>query len=293
MAAAPRLSLAWQNLSKGLPLRAVIFDARSLLRLPGEPSGAPKSNVSVALRNPEQLVATGNVKEMLQKEIREALKERGSDPVGKRWELEVRLEALLAVEREEAAIRSKHVSPGESDVKAASETVVTALSSSQAEAKLVPSPTGTDVEARTTEATSALSVRAKYADKLRNRAGVSLTSSGGLASTTDRHRTIPAYQRPDSSWHMQPGVRNLLTYLDMRGMLRGVLPSHDDKVNDRDGEEEARQLARALQVPPFGLVLGVDDTAALRGGAPAAVVAACASLQRARRRVAREACRRC
>ena len=47
------------------------------------------------VRQTEKLVASGKVKELLQSEIREELKKRGASPVGKRWELEQRLQHLL------------------------------------------------------------------------------------------------------------------------------------------------------------------------------------------------------
>ena len=54
---------------------------------------------------------------------------------------------------------------------------------------------------------------------------------------------------PDESvsWHMQPGARELLTYCDMRNVLRLLLPSDVD--SDEAAQAQAAQLARALQVP--------------------------------------------
>jgi hypothetical protein len=118
MAAPPRTSLAWTNIAKKLQLRAVIFDARSLQRAANElDSETEKRNksglaaaglgsTSLGIRSPDALVAAGNVKEMLQREIREALKERGADIIGKPWEIQQRLEALLAAEKAEAAVRA-------------------------------------------------------------------------------------------------------------------------------------------------------------------------------------------
>jgi hypothetical protein len=118
MAAPPRTSLAWTNIAQKLQLRAVIFDARSLQRAANElDSETEKRNksglaaaglgsTSLGIRSPDALVAAGNVKEMLQREIREALKERGADIIGKPWEIQQRLEALLAAEKAEAAVRA-------------------------------------------------------------------------------------------------------------------------------------------------------------------------------------------
>lgn len=269
MAATPRTSLAWQNIAKGLKLRGVLFDARSLQRTAAEgDTEAEKRNkaglaaaglagASLGLRQPEALISAGNVKEMLQREIRDALKERGASSIGKRWEIAARLESLLAAERHEADLQDSGGATNETSAPAAVPPATTEAAPSEPSAASLGST----------------ALRAKYADKLRSRAGVSLTSGGGLASMNERRMKTPDDQRPENSWHLQPGLKVLCTYLDMRGMQRGVLPSAE-KVSDEEGSAEAAHFAKALQVAPFGVVLPVDLAAAARRGERSAIVEA-------------------
>ena len=271
MAAPPRTSLAWRNIAKGLQVRFVLFDARSMCRSADEMESAVHqrhraglraaglSGGASELRQSESLVAAGNVKEMLQREIREALRERGVNAVGKRWELTARLESLLAAERHEAQQHSQADEPtGGNDTKAPTATKPFTPRSS------TPSSGPGSPEL----------LRAKYAEKLRSRAGISLTS-GGLVPASDRQNSpIPRNQRPENSWHMQPGLRTLLTYLDMRGMARGLL-ADEEKTTEEEVQEQAAHFVRSLQVPPFDLVLPPADAAAARLGETTAVHSAC------------------
>ena len=70
MAGASRLSLAWSNINKSLPLRAIVFDARCILRSSDEAAapGAPKrQEVDLGLRRPESLIAEGKVQGIIDK----------------------------------------------------------------------------------------------------------------------------------------------------------------------------------------------------------------------------------
>ncbi len=288
MAAPPRTSLAWTNIAKKLPLRAVLFDARSLQRSANEAdSDAAKRNksglaaaglgsASLGIRTPDALVAAGNVKEMLQREIREALKERGANAIGKPWEIKQRLEALLAAEKAEAAALypdGEHSSSGSED-----ESTKTQPSAPPPKADALSSSSGSG--GSPTTSSSADMLRAKYASKLRTRAGISLTADGGLASTVDRRAPPLAHdQRPEQSWHLQPGLRVLFTYLDMRGMMRGVLASEENAADEEAARAQAASIAKALQVPPFQLVLPTEHVALARRGERSAIVAACTALE--------------
>lgn len=289
MAAPPRTSLAWTNIAKKLQLRAVIFDARSLQRAANElDSETEKRNksglaaaglgsTSLGIRTPDALVAAGNVKEMLQREIREALKERGADIIGKPWEIQQRLAALLAAEKAEAAVRAalEGGSSGSGDGSAAAPltpppSVAKADSSSSADSTSSSS---------SASASSADMLRSKYATKLRTRAGVSLTA-GGVLESTEARRTAPLHrdQRPEQSWHLQPGLRVLFTYLDMRGMVRGVIASDESAQDDASARAQAASIVKSLQVPPFSIVMPAADVALARRGERSAIVAACLAL---------------
>jgi hypothetical protein len=291
MAAPPRTSLAWTNIAKKLQLRAVIFDARSLQRAANElDSETEKRNksglaaaglgsTSLGIRTPDALVAAGNVKEMLQREIREALKERGADIIGKPWEIQQRLEALLAAEKAEAAVRAalEGGSSGSGDGSAAAPStpppsVAKAASSSSADSTSSSSSSSAS-------ASSADMLRSKYAAKLRTRAGVSLTA-GGVLESTEARRTAPLHrdQRPEQSWHLQPGLRVLFTYLDMRGMARGVIASDESAQDDASARAQAASIVKSLQVPPFSLVMPAADVALARRGERSAIVAACLAM---------------
>jgi hypothetical protein len=265
MAVPPRISLAWQNINKALALRAMVFDARSLQRFADETCpkeererqaslrAAGLSTASLDLRQPEQLVAAGNVKAMLQSELREALKDRGLSPVGKPWELRARLDALLAAERKESDLSAAHAS--------AAEAAPSGTGGSDAESAIGATGIG-----GAAESPSAESVRAKYASKLRTKAGISMLSSGGLASNKqDGPRAEARDQRPASAWHLQSGVRDLFTYLDMRGMVRGLVPS-EDRTSDDGAAEQASRMVQSLQVPEFARVLNAAEMAAARRG---------------------------
>ncbi|KOO27999.1 hypothetical protein Ctob_007043 [Chrysochromulina tobinii] len=216
MAAPPRTSLAWTNIAKKLQLRAVIFDARSLQRAANElDSETEKRNksglaaaglgsMSLGIRTPDALVAAGNVKEMLQREIREALKERGADIIGKPWEIQQRLEALLAAEKAEAAVRA--------------------------------------------------------------------ALEGGSSGSGDGSAAAPPTPPPS------PGLRVLFTYLDMRGMARGVIASDESAQDDASARAQAASIVKSLQVPPFSLVMPAADVALARRGERSAIVAACLAM---------------
>jgi hypothetical protein len=95
----------------------------------------------------------------------------------------------------------------------------------------------------------------------------------------------PAHERRDvrpedassGGWHLQSGLRTLFTYLDMRGMARGLLPT-SDAASDDDAHAQAARFAKALQVPPFAHVLPANGAASAHMGERTAFVAACEAL---------------
>ena len=80
-----------------------------------------------------------------------------------------------------------------------------------------------------------------------------------------------------SSWHLQPGARELLTYCDMRNVYRVLLPYNVD--TDEEAQAQALQLTKALQVPPFAHVLSHAEAEATRRAEPSAVVRAITELE--------------
>ena len=289
----PRISLAWQNLSKNLPLRAILFDARCIIRTVEETDvvadrarnkalrQAGLGNTDLGLRQPGELLAQGRIKDMLQSEMREELKRRGLNTVGKPWELRARLTAVLEAEAvgirappgaptapaaaplDDGALPTLGVSPSMA-VEGPGAGRPAAYSSVGAAAEGTPSPLG--------EASSAASKRAQYAEKLRQRTGGSITADGAIAPPAGLNRPRGGPENPnvrpvdqEAMFRFQHGARDLLQYLDMRGIARVLLPSPGVETDDA-AHEEAAMLTKALQVPPFALVLGHAEAAAARGG---------------------------
>ena len=154
MARAPRISLAWSNINKTLPLRAVVFDARCILRSPEEaaaPNALPRKDVDLEIRRPDKLLAEGKIKDMLRTEIREELVKRGLSSVGKPWEIKERLQA---------AVEAEGTSPAPA-----------------------PSPPPSPPPLPTASAgSSAAEKRAAYAAKLRARTGGSVLPDGSIVA---------------------------------------------------------------------------------------------------------------
>ena len=206
MAAPPLRSLAWQNIASRLACRAVIFDARSLKRAANEVSpeadkkrqaalrAAGLGTASLDLRRPEELVAAGRVKDMLQKEIRDELKQRGLSPIGKPWEIKAKLEALLAAERREQELLSAEAESMPADG-AASPSEGGSGQPASTTASASP-PAGTAFASPSSATPDAVALRAKYKDKLRSKAGVSMLSSGGLASVKASSSMPAPHMRP-------------------------------------------------------------------------------------------------
>lgn len=265
----PRSSLAWSNISKTLPLRAVLLDAQCILKSADEePSEAEKklkrAQPKLELRvDAEAMLKDGRIKDMLQSEMRDALKLRGINHIGKPWELRKRLEACL--EAEQVGIRA---APGQS-----------AAAPPAGVGAAAAAPSNSDAAASTPadhSSSSADEKRAAYAAKLRARTGASMLPGGKIAAPPkglgDAPR-LPDNVRPPGeevtmggyTWALQPGVRELLIYLDMRGMARLMMPSASVS-SDEEAERQAAQLTHTMRVPPFTQVLGHEDTMACRRG---------------------------
>ena len=269
--------MAIQNLAKGLAIRGLIIDARVLRRLPGEEL-AERVDSSLGGRQTTELLnseghawARGLVKGMLGSEIREELTKRGVSDIGERWELEASLAQLMAEDSSQAAAPPA-ARPS------AHESMVNRV----------------DAEARRGAAfapDSAEGIRAKYAAALETKRAMGAARGAGVGAAA----AFTQATGERSGWELQPGVKDFLHYLDMRGMARALLPmlpseaDHVDGdsqgsgacdeggVHDRAGSEGAA-LAQQLQVPPFTHVLGTSGAAGVRWSEGACVLAACAAM---------------
>ena len=125
-----------------------------------------------------------------------------------------------------------------------------------------------------------------YAQKLRTRTGggATMLSDGTVIAAAGNiaaggSRPLRRDERPDDpsmSWHLQPGVRDLLTYCDMRGIVRALLPWDVD--SDEAAAAQGEQLIKSLKIPPFAHVLTLSEIEATRRGEPSAVVRAISTL---------------
>lgn len=275
MATPPRISLAWSHLNKSLPLRAILFDARAIMRSPLEnpdPNAPKRRSANLEIRRPEKMVADGNVKDMLRSEIRDELTKRGLSAVGKPWEIKERLEtSILADVNRELKVPSMPPPPAEAAPPPPSAPPSAASSSPELAASLQQ------------PAASAAEKRAAYAAKLRSRTGGSILTDGTIVSNTTTPggaRPLARHERPAdeaASWHMQPGARELLTYCDMRNIYRCLLPADVD--SDEAAQAQAARLSKALQVPDFLHVLSLEEAESVRKGEHSAVAATLAALE--------------
>lgn len=257
-------SLAWQ-VGSALKLRGIIFDKRAILRLPTElaPPGAPSSQLpTAAIRRPEDMLAVNDFGQMLMGEMRELCMRRGLSIIGERGELEARLKAAVEKAAAEAG-------------------------------------TGTGGAA-------ANALRSRYAEKLRSRGAAGLlheseadAGPGGVTMAEfgkvekQRERAVRAHVASETSaqadqggYAFQRGAKDLMHYLDMRGMQRAFLgddrdpasPSGHSQHGQPGMEKQAASLAEALRVPPFALSLGAHDVASIRRGEPLPLIQAAEAL---------------
>ena len=287
-----RASLAWQNLSKGLPLRAMLIDARCILRSAEEVDieaekarkkalrAAGLGDPGLALRQTKQMLDEGRVKDLLQSEMREELRKRGINTVGKPWELRARLTALL--EAEAVGIRSPTAAENHAAAAAAAaEAVATGATSPPSPPPTPPTPPAAAEEdaapSVSGEASSAAEKRAQYAAKLRLRTGASVMKDGSIVAPSSlKSAPLADNMRPvdnDGHFRFQQGARDFLTYLDMRCIARALLPSPDMET-EAAALAQAEALAKMLQVPPFAFVLGRDDAERARQGQKSALLQA-------------------
>lgn len=233
------MSLAWQNINRRLACRAILFDRRALVVAPGETAGpstaaleagARAANLgtrNAEVRQTEKIMAEGKVGDLLQSEIRAELTKRGVSAVGKRWELEQRLQALLDM----------------------------AQPASQAEAAS-PAASGPPGPSKASQ-----DFRSKYGGKLSAKLANSLARAASLGA-------LPPVVELGAGWNFQPGLRELMQYVEMRGMQRVLLPSESDDITltDAAAESQAAHITQALKLTPFSRVLPAVAAAALRGG---------------------------
>ena len=155
--------LACRTLGKGLRLRAVLLDVAVLERSPHEPKLRRQESAwgLDSPRCPEQLIAQRKVKLLLLSEIRAELFKRGAPIIGKRWELEARLEKLYAAE---------------------------------------PDSMLTPAGERETAGETAASLREKYAAKLRAKTGGSIGPSAGSRQPAQDMRVASEIAAASAGW---------------------------------------------------------------------------------------------
>lgn len=258
------LSLAWQNLNSKSRLKGVIIDANVLIKLKGEEvkkMHASKQNGTgfLALRDTEQLLKEGKAAELLATELREELRKRGAEAVGFRHQLVERLQELVIAEAA-AAARGEPVAAsnsvgamGKSDTVGASVKALHCIAgdSKKAVQSDVPEPSK-----------KAPSVRDKYEEKLRARSAKGAASGekkvGGNVTAMGSPMAGEDFSA-GNGWNFQPGARDLLRYLEMRGISRALVPSMTDSAES--ARAQAETLERTMQVTPFNHVLPASQAA--------------------------------
>ena len=110
------------------------------------------------------------------------------------------------------------------------------------------------------------SIRSKYAAALAAKKNKAMSKTPIEAAAAMAAAT-------ESEWNVQPGAGDLLRYIDMRGMLRVLLPSDD--APGGDGAAEGATMCRQLQCPAFAHVMASGDASALRKADSAPVLELC------------------
>jgi len=243
--------IAWKTLGKMLRIRGVVIDVGVLERSALEPKVKRQESAwgMDKLRRPEELIVNRYVNLLLLSEIRAELFKRGASIIGKRWELEARLEKLYAAEPPSMA-------PGNLAPKHKAD---------------FADPAPADCGPRETASEAAASMREKYTEKIRARTG-GHTSGGAVGrsgasatahqSATDL-RIATEIASASAGWRVRAGAREFLEYLGIRGM-RCALLTDAAATTDAAAAEHARELTTQLQVPKWDYVLPVASAVALR-----------------------------
>ncbi|KAL1495872.1 hypothetical protein AB1Y20_014516 [Prymnesium parvum] len=112
----------------------------------------------------------------------------------------------------------------------------------------------------------AAGVREKYAARVAAKLAHSLPRQGAAEE-----------ERRGARWNVQPGLRELLQYVEMRGMARLLLPA--EGLPPAEARRGAEELAAALKLSPFCGVVPAELAEAVRGGEGAAVERLAGSLE--------------
>lgn len=244
------MSLAWANIGKALNCRAVLFDRGVLSWAKGEAAAMGCAHAAAAaaaglgtkadsMRQTDKILATGKVDQLLQHEIRDELKRRGASGLGKRWEIASRLQELIDAEKE-ASVLLPGATPDARAVNVGAE---------HATATGKPPP----------------SVRDKYASKLSAKVAANLARKGLSMQLEHTQKQ----ETESDQWDILPGVRELLQYVEMRGMMRVLLPNGVE--DDSAAQDQAMGITKSLKLSPFTTVVPLDLTEALRRGDGSAI----------------------
>ncbi len=269
-----------QRYGRNLEVQALVVDAQIFRRK----GGAPLQASALAFDSSRKVAGGQQVasKEMLTKAVREELRARGLDAIGKPWVVRERLDQARSEAAELETLEKSlgvEMAPAEAARGASASTVLASgAPSDQPDASAAPDPPDA----------IAGGIAAKYAAKLAAKRGDGapatptqgdadlLSSAKALVEAADAQRN----NEESSRWRMgPPGLKGLLTHASRRSMALAVVARPDtsprelsdltsqagvafDVVVDGDGGLGA--AVDALGLSPHRVLAFVDDSALLR-----------------------------
>ena len=251
-----------QRYGRNLEVQALVVDAQIFRRK----GGAPLQASALAFDSSRKVAGGQQVasKEMLTKAVREELRARGLDAIGKPWVVRERLDQA----RSEAA-----------ELASLEESLGVETASDEAPAEAAPEPAAP---------AAAGGIAAKYAAKLAAKRGDGapatptlgdadlLSSAKALVEAADAQRN----NEESSRWRMgPPGLKGLLTHASRRSMALAVVARPDTTPRElsdltsqagvafdvvADGDDALDAAVDALGLEPHRVLAFVDDSALLR-----------------------------
>ena len=273
---------ALQRYGRNLEVQALVVDAQIFRRK----GGAPLQASALAFDSSRKVAGGQQVasKEMLTKAVREELRARGLDAIGKPWVVRERLDQARSEAAELASLEESlgaETAPVEAARGASASTVLASgAPSDQPDASAAPEPSDA------TEAAGGIA--AKYAAKLAAKRGDGapaaptpgdadlLSSAKALVEAADAQRN----NEESSRWRMgPPGLKGLLTHASRRSMALAVVARPDTSPRELadltsqagvafdvvvDGDDALDAAVDALGLEPHRVLAFVDDSALLR-----------------------------
>ena len=252
-----------QRYGRNLEVQALVVDAQIFRRK----GGAPLQASALAFDSSRKVAGGQQVasKEMLTKAVREELRARGLDAIGKPWVVRERLDQARSEEEELASLE---------------ESLGVEMASDEAPAEAAPEPAA--------PAAAGGGIAAKYAAKLAAKRGDGapatptqgdadlLSSAKALVEAADAQRN----NEESSRWRMgPPGLKGLLTHAARRSMALAVVARPDTSPRELsdltsqagvafdvvvDGEGGLDAAVDQLGLEPHRVLAFVDDSALLR-----------------------------